>query len=158
MFFFLTRITRDTFLTCKLSETRLCNEIFTFLPEFGCHQEVTASPLQGVVTGHKKVRIKRKKVIHIPQTLWHALVHRERCGQQRVRPFGHHRLWSRPGPPTGLHCFQWSSTGGPDPHSYRVASVSLATLYQSYYPINHTILSVILLYTFLSRHATLVSS
>ena len=34
--------------------------------------------------------------------------------------------------------FQRSPTGGPDPPSYRVESVSLPTLYQSYYPISHT--------------------
>merc|ERR1711891_69346 len=34
--------------------------------------------------------------------------------------------------------FQRSPTGGPDPPSYRVESVSLPTLYQSHYPISQT--------------------
>ena len=53
------RITRKN----RRNITEMLNFLL-FLPELGCHQEVTASSLRGVVTRHKKTEIKKKSHSH----------------------------------------------------------------------------------------------
>merc|ERR1712074_21511 len=87
---------------------------FFFLPRLGCHQRVTASPLQGVVTGQKDTNEKSVHThTHSSQPLRHFLVLQERCNHTSYQPFGHHGVWSHPGPPTRLHCKIITSSGVP---------------------------------------------
>merc|ERR1712074_154326 len=96
---------------------------FFFIARLGCHQKVTRNPF--------------------PHT------HHNRSGTPWYSRRGATRKGSRsdlsviiglvtPGTPNKTPLqdknFQLSPTGGPDPPSYRVESVSLPTLYQSYYP------------------------
>merc|ERR1712148_139683 len=108
----------------------------------GCHRKVTASPLQGVVTGQKD---KRKIHSHSHSLITTAQTLLGTPGEvQPNKLLAFRSSWGLVTPrtpnktPLQDNNFQRSPTGGPDPPSYRVESVSLPTLYQSYYPISQT--------------------
>merc|ERR1712074_311989 len=131
--------------------------IFFFLPRLGCHQRVTASPLQGVVTGQKDTNEKSIHThTHSSQPLRHSSVLQERCNHTSYQPFGHHGVWSHPGPPTRLHCRIITSSGVPPEVPIPLRTASKVCPCPDF--INHTILSVNLLHASRSKHTSLAAS
>ena len=97
--------------------------------------------LQGVATGqkyqNKKIHSHPHSLITTAQTLL-GTPGEVQPDRVSIQPFGHHNAGHTQDPRQDSTASSGVPPEVPDPPSYRVESVALPTLYQSYNPISHT--------------------